>query len=252
MTENLYTPLLSFPFLIVVIWGILLSFLMVIFSKNHSDLPRFISIIISAVFGVLIYLLLLLLLVRFVPTQGLSQDIDRSYVYKFVTKIEFATNFKSKYLNSVLKPVVVSKKDMRALDLNFEIINPTVKTDPARELFNLVNKNRVSQGIAPLQRDEELDKLAQSYGYEIIQTRYFSHYTKDGRSPEDRAHAAMVSFDYLGENLALAPNVQTAFQSLMASQEHKENIELSIFKRTGISCIDLGNGEQLFVEEFSN
>lgn len=251
-TESIYTPLFSFPFLIVVIWGILLSLLMVLFPRNFSPVPRYASVIVLAFFGPMVYLLLLMILIRFFPTDLFRQEINDSFIYRQVNKINLATNFKNKYLNEILKPVLVSKQDTRAFNLNFEIINPKVLTAPADELFAMVNSDRAKKGAQPLKRDPELDKLAQSYAFEIISTKYFSHYSKNGLSPEQRGYAARVKFNYLGENLALAPDSQTAFNSLMSSPGHRENIELPIFARTGISCVDLGNGEKLFVEEFAN
>lgn len=250
--ENLYTSLIGLPFLVVIIWGVLLSLLMVVFSKNHTQTPRYVSGFLAAIFGFFVYTFLLLLVPKFI-TSGSVIDLDNSILYQKVKSSVMVVNFKNQFLSSITNPVVLSRSDLKEMEIPLEVVkNPTADPASADKLFSLVNLDRRSKGVADLMRDPRLDTLAENYAFEITRTRHFSHYSVSNQSPENRASTAKISFNYLGENLALAPDATTANNSLLASVEHRENIELPLFKKIGIGCVDLGNGEKIFVEEFSN
>ncbi len=250
--ETLYTPLIVLPFLVVIIWGVLLSLLMVIFSKNHGPSSRYASGLTAGVFGFFVFMLLLLLVPKFVPS-GAVIDLDNSIVYQKVKNSSLIIDFRNRFLSSVINPVILSRSDLREMEIPSEIVKKIIPdSTSANKLFLLVNLERQGKGVPELVRDPQLDALAKNYALEIARTRHFSHYSVSNQSPEDRASAAKISFDYLGENLALAPDATTANNSLLASIEHRENIELPVFKKIGIGCVDLGSGEKIFVEEFSN
>jgi len=250
--ETLYTPLIVLPFLIVIIWGLLLSLLMVIFSKNHLPSSKYASGFTAGIFGFFVFMLLLLLVPKFVPS-GAAIDLGGSVVYQKVKNSSLIVNFRNRFLSSITNPVIISKNDLREMEIPAEIVKKTtLDSVSADKLYQLVNLDRRNKGVQELVRDPQLESLAQSYALEIARTRHFSHYSISNQSPEDRGMAAKIGFDYLGENLALAPDATTANNSLLASIEHRENIELPVFKKIGIGCVDLGSGEKVFVEEFSN
>jgi len=68
----------------------------------------------------------------------------------------------------------------------------------------------------------------------------------------DRLEKAGVSYSIAGENLALAPTVQTAHTGLMNSEGHRANILEPQFKRVGIGVIDNGIYGKMFVQIFTD
>jgi uncharacterized protein YkwD len=55
----------------------------------------------------------------------------------------------------------------------------------------------------------------------------------------------------VGENLAYAPDVQTAHTELMASERHRQNILLPQFTLVGIAVLDGGPRGVIVVQNFS-
>lgn len=70
--------------------------------------------------------------------------------------------------------------------------------------------------------DETLNKLARGHSADMIQRKYFDHFSPDGKGVGDRAK--LIGFDYsVGENIAISGTVLEAHQSLMKSPGHYNN-----------------------------
>ncbi len=68
----------------------------------------------------------------------------------------------------------------------------------------------------------------------------------------DRLNEAAISYSVAGENLALAPTVQTAHNGLMNSEGHRKNILDPEFKKLGVGVIDNGVYGKMFVQVFTD
>ena len=79
-------------------------------------------------------------------------------------------------------------------------------------------------GLAPLQVDMELVRLARLKSQDMIEHNYFSHQSPTYGSPFDMMRAAGITYRLAGENLAGAPTVERAHTSLMNSSGHRANI----------------------------
>ncbi len=110
----------------------------------------------------------------------------------------------------------------------------TLETGLEQRMVDMVNAERTSRGLKALRVDATLTEMARAHSLDMVQRRYFSHYTPEGRSVADRADAAGLAYRIVGENLALAPDLQSAHDGLMASQGHRENILRPDFTRIGI------------------
>ena len=73
-------------------------------------------------------------------------------------------------------------------------------TSLAGYALNQVNAARAAYGFAPVVLDANVSAAAAAHAWDQANNNYFSHYSLDGRSREDRLRAAGVSFSWSGEN----------------------------------------------------
>ena len=118
------------------------------------------------------------------------------------------------------------------------------------EMFKLVNKDRKEMGVAELIWDVRLVPVARTHATDMWERSYFGHISPEGEDIGGRLEKAGVNFFVAGENLALAPTLQTAHTGLMNSQGHRENILSRDFNRMGIGVIDNGVYGKMFVQIF--
>ena len=129
-----------------------------------------------------------------------------------------------------------------------------LKVDEGAEwrILELINGERAKTGAKKLTIDSRMVTAARLYGRDMMERKYFSHYSPEGEDAEDRLQAAGVKYRLMGENLAFAPDVQTAHQGLMESEGHKKNILDPEFRRVGIGVIDNGIYGKMFVQVFTD
>jgi uncharacterized protein YkwD len=149
-------------------------------------------------------------------------------------------------------PLFVTKlgaDDTQKLDLPS---NLTLVPDPVaeRQMFELLNEERVNVGLKPLVWDDSLVPIARAHSEEMFRLKYFSHQSPVNGSPFDRLKAAGVKYSLAGENLAYAQSVTVAHRGLMESQGHRENILRPEFQRIGIGVISAGAYGRMFTQMF--
>jgi uncharacterized protein YkwD len=140
-------------------------------------------------------------------------------------------------------------------DLGFKTQEKQLAPDPQSEavMLELVNKERVSRGFAPLTIDPRLTEVARAYAKEMFEHGFFSHTSQvDGSTPAERVERAGITYEIVGENLAFAPDVYIAHQGLMNSEGHRKNILYPDFRHVGIGVIDGGVYGRMFVQEFKD
>lgn len=157
-------------------------------------------------------------------------------------------------LKDSLTYLTIEPESNELVRLGYEVQNPTVDAVAEREMFRLVNKERVAVGLEPLVWDDPLRDLARDYSADMFRRGYFSHYTPDQPplSPFDRMERASIPFLAAGENLALAPTTILAMQGLMNSPGHRANILSKNFKKIGIGVMDGGIYGKMYTQEFTN
>ncbi|PIY94953.1 MAG: hypothetical protein CO135_03960 [Candidatus Levybacteria bacterium CG_4_9_14_3_um_filter_35_16] len=170
-------------------------------------------------------------------TGGLSKDINN--IFKGVA-------------NDGLAFLTVEPTGNESVKLNFKLNNFTVDNISEEKMFEMVNKARKSNMTDTLVLDDKLTDIARKHCKDMFRRGYFSHYTPDNVSPFDRIAQADVLFDFAGENLAFAPNVDLAMDGLMKSPGHKANIMSNNFARVGIGIIDGGIYGEMFCQEFAD
>ncbi|HXS01457.1 MAG TPA: CvpA family protein, partial [Pyrinomonadaceae bacterium] len=136
--------------------------------------------------------------------------------------------------------------------LPFKVENTRPRPDLEKQMLDLVNQERVTAGLSPLQADPELTEVARKHSADMFARGYFAHDTPEGLSPFDRMKAANVRFITAGENLALAPTIPIAHTGLMNSPGHRANILRREFGRVGIGVLDGGMRGLMVSQEFRN
>ncbi|ACV62704.1 SCP-like extracellular [Desulfofarcimen acetoxidans DSM 771] len=117
-------------------------------------------------------------------------------------------------------------------------------------MFNLVNKERVANGLKPLELDMRLVKTARLKSQDMVKLGYFDHQSPTYGSPFDMMKQFRISFSYAGENLAGSPDVNTAHVNLMNSPGHRENILRPEFTHIGIGVFDGSRYGKIFTQQF--
>jgi len=128
-----------------------------------------------------------------------------------------------------------------------------LKDLPAEEakMLDLLNQERTSRGLKPLELDSRLRDAARAYSKEMVTNNFFSHTSAvDGSSPFDRIKRAGVSYKYAGENLAYNSSTQAAHTALMNSASHRANILNSNFTHVGIGIVKKGTSQIMATQEF--
>ncbi len=124
--------------------------------------------------------------------------------------------------------------------------------DLEAEMLELVNEERTSRGLKPLEADPEMREVAILHSKDMFERGYFSHYTPDGKDPFDRMREMNVTFRTAGENLALAPTLDIAHTGLMNSPGHCANILKPQYGRVGIGIVRGGRHGLMVTQKFRN
>jgi len=77
---------------------------------------------------------------------------------------------------------------------------PAPATSLAGHALNQVNAARAAYGFGPVVLDASISAVAAAHAWDQANQGYFSHYSLDGRSREDRLRAGGVGFSWSGEN----------------------------------------------------
>ncbi|NLW25357.1 MAG: serine protease [Clostridia bacterium] len=119
-----------------------------------------------------------------------------------------------------------------------------------QKIVDLVNQERVSRGLKPLQVDMDLVKLARMKSQDMVDNNYFSHTSPTYGSPFQMMKDNGVSYRTAGENLAGAPNVNTAHTNLMNSDGHRANILNPDYTHIGIGIVKGSKYGQIYTQLF--
>lgn len=204
---------------------------------------------------------LLSFLLTVVVSLPLSMVVKRTISESKIANILLIkTQGMEKTLNSVFGGAVndtitfrtIEPQSDETIDLKFTATALSADSSAEKEMFDMLNKERVSRGLSALSFHTVLRDVGGYHCEDMFKRGYFSHYTPEGLSPFDRMVKSNISFSYAGENLALAPNSELAMQGLMNSPGHKANILSPNFGNVGIGVIDGGIYGEMFCQEFTD
>jgi uncharacterized protein YkwD len=111
-------------------------------------------------------------------------------------------------------------------------------------VFELTNRARRAKDLAPLQKDDELTKVARAYSDDMLMRRYFDHTTPEGVSFDERISDRYPHWAHLmGENIWSAVGYDTGnpqklakqiINDWMSSPGHRENLLNPHFTHLGV------------------
>ena len=151
-----------------------------------------------------------------------------------------------------LNLLTVQPDSNERVTLPFTVTTSKPRPDLEKQMLDLVNAERLANGLQPLAPDPELTEVARRHSADMFARGYFAHDTPEGLSPFDRMKEANVRFLTAGENLALAPTLSVAHTGLMNSPGHRANILRPQFGRVGIGIMDGGMRGLMVSQEFRN
>ena len=224
---------------------------------NLNVTNRLLGIVPGIFSGLVILTFLLTLIITFPLSVFLKNSVLKSFIGR---ELVGRTQGFEKELNSIfggavnetLNFLTVEPKSNESVGLKFRTDNFSVDKNAEQEMFTMVNSERTKQGIGGVIFNEQLAQVGRDHCEDIFRRGYFSHYTPEGLSPFDRMINAGITFNFAGENLALAPDARLAMQGLMNSRGHKENILSPNFGKLGVGVIDGGIYGQMFCQEFTD
>lgn len=146
----------------------------------------------------------------------------------------------------------IEPKSNESIPLNVGSLNLTVDTQSEQQMYGMVNQERANKSVAQLSWSDAIAQVARAHAKDMWVRQYFSHYSPEGRDVGYRLAAAGISYSFAGENLALAPTVETATTGLINSPGHRANILETGFHKVGIGVIDNGFYGKMFVQVFIN
>jgi len=154
--------------------------------------------------------------------------------------------------DSSISPIVAGTQTSMSLTLPYRVAAPQASLHQESIALNLVNRERVAAGLAPLIPHATIRSAARAHGVELFTFGYLSHRSRDGRWPNERVRALGVRAKVVGENLAYAQDVREAHQALVASSAHRANMLSSKYRLFGIGVIDGGSFGVIVVQNFSD
>jgi uncharacterized protein YkwD len=155
-----------------------------------------------------------------------------------------------KAVRQTMNSLTVNPNSHESVSLGFTYDHPRPRPDLEAKMLELVNRERVKQGLKPLLADPTLVPVARAHSKDMFARGYFAHENPDGKDPFDRMKSANIHFYAAGENLALAQTLEIAHNNLMNSPGHRANILSSHFGRLGIGILDGGFYGLMISQEF--
>lgn len=245
-------------FIFYLVYNLFLFQKLMFLRKNTINL--YLGFIAAIIQGFIIYLFIISLIFSLPVKPELKKDIleSRTGHYLVTLSSQLDQQINQVFNEAILETVnflTIKPNSEEVVDLHFTLNDNQMSQDSQSEIImlNLVNQERTKQGLNTLTEDDKLRNAARSYAKEMFRFGFFSHISKvDNSSPGDRASRDNITYTFLGENLAYAPDVYIAHQGLMNSPGHRANILSTDFNRVGIGIIDGGIYGRIFVQEFSN
>jgi Cysteine-rich secretory protein family len=127
----------------------------------------------------------------------------------------------------------------------------SVESGAEQEILRLLNGERESRGLAPLDFSEGLREAARRHSQRMAADRVLGHQLPGESGLERRLTHESQHFDVSGENVAFAADAARAHSALMHSTPHRANILDRDYNSVGIGVVRSG-GEIYVTEDFAH
>jgi uncharacterized protein YkwD/uncharacterized membrane protein required for colicin V production len=224
-----------------------------------SKLNKWLGMIVSIFNGVVIIAFFLLVILA-LPLRGtIKIDVQNSTIGNFLVTVAQkyggpATSTIDQTRQKVLNFVTVEPDSKERISLPIFPTESELKVDSADEenMLDLMNAERVKAGVGKLTVDVAMTAVARAHSRDMFARSYFSHLDPLDQTAGDRMEKAGISFTVAGENIAYAPDLATAYEGLMNSPGHRQNIVDPAFHRIGIGIIATNTWGLMFTQDFAN
>jgi uncharacterized protein YkwD len=113
------------------------------------------------------------------------------------------------------------------------------------ELLQLANESRHQAGVPPLRADSNLIVAARAHARLMVAQRQLSHQFAGEPSLLKRLHETGVPLNSVGENVAYHSTVEKAYEALLHSPPHRQNLLDPDFNAAGFAAF--WSGDRLYV-----
>src|SRR3954463_4685356 len=136
------------------------------------------------------------------------------------------------------------------LFLSFFLGNYNAHAGPSQheqQLFDLGNHEREKAGLNKLEWNDQLAEAALAHSKLLAENRDLSHQFSGEPLLQERVGATRLRFNSVAENVAAAPDIDTAHTALMKSPGHRANILHQDYNAIGISIVE--RDHELFITQ---
>ena len=170
--------------------------------------------------------------------RALNEEINAS---------ELPDNLKRKLLDAL--KVLQDKWLAYGLQINASITNREDQAQFERRVVELVNVERVREGLPALIWNDDLATMARSHAMDMCDRNFYDHTNPDGENLAARArsgHAGRFTYDpvefrHISENIFLGPQTpEVAVSGWMESEGHRNNIMKPESTETGVGYYTCG------------
>ena len=164
----------------------------------------------------------------------------------------YVVQIEGDYVGAVSKKYVkpIYKKSSNAQNNNNNQTTTTNMNADEKEVFNLINQQRINNGLSALKVDDEVQRVARIKAQDMVDNNYFSHTSPTYGSPFDMLKSFKISYNSAGENIAGNSSNSGAVSAWMNSSGHKANILNSSFNYTGIGVVSSPKYGKIYVQMF--
>lgn len=148
-----------------------------------------------------------------------------------------------------IKAIYPSTGNAGASDTNTNQ-NTSVLTEDEKEVFYLINQQRINAGLKALEIDDEVQNVARIKAQDMVSSGYFSHTSPTYGSPFEMLKSYKISYKTAGENIAGNSSNQKAVDAWMNSEGHRANILSSNYNYTGIGVVNSSKYGKIYVQMF--
>lgn len=123
----------------------------------------------------------------------------------------------------------------------------------AVQVLALCNEARAGEGLAPLEADPGLDRVAQARSDDMASRGYFDHVDPDGHDPFWHLDQAGLAYMAAGENIAMGQETpREVVDGWLRSPGHRANILNPQFRRLGVGRAPARSNGYLWTQVFTN
>jgi uncharacterized protein YkwD len=129
-------------------------------------------------------------------------------------------------------------------------------TEPESKILELINAERMRNGLEALKFAPRLAVIARSHSYDMALRHYLAHASPDGLTPGDRLRGVGIHYETVGENIYKEdfPEHDTmperAVRLWLNSPPHRANILSPDFRATGIGVAYSSDGQTYITQDF--